>query len=474
MGKAGRRTPGSPRRKSDTTRRKSGSPGPGTDRPARKGASPVRAASTPTARRRAGSVDFGVRYRDLVGHLPVGVYRTTLDGAILEANQTIADMLGFAGPDDLRKVKVQDLYVREKDRREHIIALAHGQFGPVEFRLARHDGAVLWVRDYCRPVTDSQGVVRFYDGILVDITAEKRAREALRQSERDYRELFENAHDAIMILSGADADGTILEANQRACELYGFPREEFVGMPLASLAKDAELGRSRFRAALAPGARTTFETVHRRRDGTEMALEVNAAAVEHRGQPAVLSINRDITARRALEQTIREMAFHDPLTGLPNRKLLSDRLDLALAQARRNRRAMAVLFLDLDGFKTVNDGWGHAQGDALLRDVAGRLAGALRTGDTVARIGGDEFTVLIPELPQEEGAAEVSRKVLRELERTFHVGRSECRVTASIGIALYPRDGEDADTLLKHADAAMYRAKLAGGDRFAWYGSPSA
>jgi diguanylate cyclase (GGDEF)-like protein len=131
---------------------------------------------------------------------------------------------------------------------------------------------------------------------------------------------------------------------------------------------------------------------------------------------------------------------------------------------------MAVLFLDLDGFKAVNDGWGHAQGDELLRDVAGRLAGALRTGDTVARIGGDEFTVLIPELPSEEGAAEVSRKILRELDRDFRVGGSECRVTASIGIAVYPRDGSDADALLRNADAAMYRAKLAGGNRFAWYG----
>ena len=463
MGKAGRRTPGSPKRKPGSPKRAPAS--------RREPQAPTADAPRPGApRRRVGRVDFGERYRDLLGHLPVGVYRTTLDGAILEANQAIADILGFAAPDDLRKVKVQDLYVREKDRREHIIALAHGQFGPAEFQLARRDGTILWVRDYCRPITDARGVVRFYDGILVDITAEQRAREALRQSERDYRELFENAHDAIMILSGADEDGIILDANQRACELYGFTRDEFVGMPLVKLVKDADRGRSRFRAALVPGARTTFETVHRRHDGTEMALEVNAAAVEHRGRSAVLSINRDVTARRALEHAIREMAFHDPLTGLPNRKLLSDRLELALAQAHRNRRAMAVLFLDLDGFKTVNDGWGHAQGDMLLRDVASRLAGALRTGDTVARIGGDEFTVLIPELPQEDGAAEVSRKILRELERTFRVGASECRVTASIGIALYPRDGEDADTLLKRADAAMYRAKLAGGNGFVWHG----
>lgn len=413
-------------------------------------------------------VDFGARYRDLVGHLPVGVYRTTLDGAILEANQAIADMLGFSEPKALQKVKVQDLYVHADDRRTHLAALEREPIRPAEYQLARRDGTMLWVRDYSRAVTDKAGVVRFYDGILVDITTEKRADEALRQSERDYRQLFENAHDAILIF--AVDDGRILEANQRAFELYGFERSELVGMSLERLTKDVELGKTRIRETLERGTHRAFETVHRRKDGTEMVIEVNAAVLQHRGRTAVLSINRDITERRAMERTIREMAFHDPLTGLPNRKLLSDRLELALAQARRGRRVMAVLFLDLDGFKAVNDGWGHAQGDALLRDVAGRLAGALRTGDTVARIGGDEFTVLIPDLPHDEGAVEVSRKILRELERTFRVGSSEYRVTASIGIALYPRDGADADALLRNADAAMYRAKLAGGDRFSWYG----
>jgi diguanylate cyclase (GGDEF)-like protein/PAS domain S-box-containing protein len=435
----------------------------------RKTVSPGTKPASRTAPARGGAlVDFVARYRELVGHLPVGVYRTTLDGAILEANQAIADMLGFPGPKALQKVKVQDLYVRADDRREHLAALEREQYGPAEYQLARRDGSTLWVRDYSRAVVDEAGVVRFYDGILVDITAEKRADEALRQSERDYRQLFESAHDAILIFAAADEK--ILEANQRACELYGFAHAELVGMSLERLTKDVELGKARIRETLERGTHQAFETVHRRKDGAEMVIEVNAAAVEHRSVAAILSINRDITGRRALEQAIRDMAFHDPLTGLPNRKLLSDRLELALAQARRGKRAMAVLFLDLDGFKAVNDGWGHAQGDALLRDVAGRLAGALRTGDTVARIGGDEFTVLIPELPHEEGAAEVSRKILRELERTFHVGGSECQVTASIGIALYPRDGEDADTLLRNADAAMYRAKIAGGNRFAWYG----
>jgi diguanylate cyclase (GGDEF)-like protein/PAS domain S-box-containing protein len=388
---------------------------------------------------------------------------------MLEANQVIADMLGYPDPRDLRQVNVRRLYLNERDRREHLEAIGAGNdFLPAEFPLARRDGSTIWVRDYCRAVPGSPGAVRYYDGILVDITAEKAAREALRQSERDWRQLYENAHDAIFIFTAEDE--TILEANARAGEVYGYAREELIGSSMERLSTDVPLGRTRIRETLERGLHGTFETVHRRRDGTEITVEVNAAAVEHRGRPAILSINRDVTERRALERAVREMAFHDPLTGLPNRKLLSDRLELALAQARRARRGMAVLFLDLDGFKAVNDAWGHALGDALLRDVAGRLAGALRTGDTVARHGGDEFAVLIPDLPREEGAEEVSRKILRELERRFSVGDAECAVGASIGIALYPRDGESADALLGSADAAMYRAKAAGGNRFTWAG----
>lgn len=449
---------------------------PGAGRPkrgtGRKKASRPAAASrgTPARTSRAAPApvdDYGARYRDLLEHLPVGVYRTTPDGVMLEANQAITEMLGYASPDDLRQVNVRNLYVHERDRREHLAGIGAG-FLPAEFVLARRDGTTIWVRDYCRAVADRAGAVRFYDGILVDITAEKAAGDALRQSEHDYRQLFAHAHDAIIIFAADDE--RILEVNQRACEMYGFARDEMVGASLEQLSKNVPLGKERIRETLASGTHGTFETVHVRKDGRELTVEVNAAVLEHRGRAAILSINRDISERRALEQAVREMAFHDPLTGLPNRKLLSDRLELALAQARRARRGMAVLFLDLDGFKVVNDTWGHAQGDALLRDVAGRLAGALRTGDTVARLGGDEFTVLIPDLPGEAAAEEVSRKILRELERRFRVGDTEYAVTASIGIARYPRDGETADALLRSADTAMYRAKAAGGNRFSWYG----
>lgn len=425
-----------------------------------KGRSAARAASS----RRFSSIEL--RYRELLEHLPVGVYRTTPDGTILECNQAVAEMLGYETSDRLRRVNVSDLYVRPTDRSLHLAKLERGGTHPAEFQLRRRDGTTIWVRDYPRAVLSRAGAIRHLDGILVDVTAEKAAEEALRRSEQDYRSLFENAHDAILIFA---AEGEIiLEANQRAGELYRLTRDELVGRSLETLSKDVAAGKARIRETLAGTVSRAFETVHVRGDGTEITLEVNAAPIEHRGVRAILSINRDISERKRLEQVIRDMAFHDPLTGLPNRKLLSDRLSVALAHAKRRRGRLALLFLDLDGFKCVNDRWGHSQGDALLRELGGRLGGALRTGDTVARIGGDEFTVLVPELPGEAAAAEVARKVIRALERPFTVAGVTVAVTASVGIALYPDDGLDFDQLLQRADAAMYHAKALGGNRFQW------
>jgi diguanylate cyclase (GGDEF)-like protein len=197
-----------------------------------------------------------------------------------------------------------------------------------------------------------------------------------------------------------------------------------------------------------------------------MTVEVNASAVEHQGRRAILSINRDVTERKRMEETIREMALRDPLTGLPNRKLLYDRLEVAIAAARRNRRLLALMYLDLDGFKEVNDRLGHAAGDELLIGFSRRLGSALRDSDTVGRMGGDEFTILIPEVPSGKVADDLARKLLSELRKPISVAGEVVTVTASLGFTLFPAGGETPDELLRSADAAMYRAKGAGKDRF--------
>ena len=181
---------------------------------------------------------------------------------------------------------------------------------------------------------------------------------------------------------------------------------------------------------------------------------------------------RDVTERREHEEAMRRMAFRDELTGLPNRTSLADRLTLEIAHARRNREALGLLYLDLDGFKDVNDSLGHHAGDALLRAAAERLRGVLRGGDTVARLGGDEFTVVLPGISGPQEARMVAGKILDALRKPIAFEGRELTTSASIGGALYPRDGDSPETLLRRADKAMYRAKSLGGGRVELHGPP--
>jgi diguanylate cyclase (GGDEF)-like protein len=205
------------------------------------------------------------------------------------------------------------------------------------------------------------------------------------------------------------------------------------------------------------------------RDGQKVATIVGYAAplFDETGKPrGAIGASLDITERKRAEEQIKGLAYHDSLTGLPNRRLFQDRLSIAVAQAHRTTQRLAVLFLDLDRFKPVNDTLGHAAGDRLIQDVAERLRTCLREGDTVARLGGDEFTLLLPGLAQMVDAARVAEKVLETLRVPFLIEGQELFVTASLGISLYPEDGRDVDSLVKNADAAMYRAKQQGRDNY--------
>jgi len=180
-------------------------------------------------------------------------------------------------------------------------------------------------------------------------------------------------------------------------------------------------------------------------------------------------LRREIIERKLAEEQITQMAYHDSLTGLPNRKLFSDRLSITLAHAQRNKKEVGIAMLDLDNFKDVNDTLGHAAGDLLLKASAERLSTALRKGDTVARIGGDEFTLILPDLKAVEDAIQVAQKIVEGFRKPFLIDTHQLVVTTSIGIAVYPDDGMDGDILLKNADIAVYQAKEAGRDRYQIY-----
>ena len=212
-----------------------------------------------------------------------------------------------------------------------------------------------------------------------------------------------------------------------------------------------------------------FEWVHKRISGEEFFAEVLLSRVKQGEKIFLHALVRDVTERKQTEEKIQQMAFHDSLTGLPNRKLFSDRLGIALAQAQRNQKKVGIAMLDLDNFKGVNDTMGHAVGDLLLQATAERLCAALRKSDTVARIGGDEFVLILPDLRVTEDAIQVAQKIVDNFCKPFLIDTHQLVVTTSIGIAVYPHDGTDEDILLKNADSAMYRAKQAGRARYQLY-----
>ncbi len=216
---------------------------------------------------------------------------------------------------------------------------------------------------------------------------------------------------------------------------------------------------------------STHQSVLIRQDGCKFAIEESVSPIKNHDAEIIGSVLvfRDVSERRQLLQQMTHQAYHDSLTGLPNRMLFSDRVTQALTSAQRNKEEVAVLFLDLDRFKLVNDMMGHAVGDNVLREVAGKLRRCIRKNDTIARLGGDEFTIILPRVDSTEGVGKVAEKIIKALQKPWVLGQKEFYLTASVGIAVFPHDGSDAEAILKHADIAMYRAKEQGGNSYQFY-----
>ena len=300
---------------------------------------------------------------------------------------------------------------------------------------------------------------------LRDVTESRRAQEAVRR----LAAIVETTGDAILSKS---LDGTILTWNRGAELLYGYTAEEAIGQPVAMLAppdRVEEIGEI-LRRVTAGERIDGLETVRRRKDGSLVDVALTVSPLErHDGTVAGASvIARDITERRRSAEQIAHLAYHDQLTGLPNRTMFHEHLETALARADRHRLAVAVLFIDLDNFKLVNDSFGHEAGDELLRDFGERLTSVTRATDVVARQGGDEFLVLVPDLEIDGGGIEpralevvasIEQKVRSVLETPFRVSGTEVHVGLSIGVSIYPIDATDREQLLRNADTAMYIGK---------------
>ena len=276
---------------------------------------------------------------------------------------------------------------------------------------------------------------------------------------------------AAIVEASADAitsrtlDGTLLTWNKGAEKVYGYTAEEAIGRNYLMLfhesggAEAAEINARLLRGE----SIFDMETVRKRKDGSLVHVSLNIAPLIQNGRVVrICSIARDITSRKDAEQQIRRIAHIDPLTGLPNRILLIDRLEQALAVSQRNQSRTGVMYMDLDHFKDVNDRLGHHVGDQLLQQVAGRVQDLIRDVDTVSRVGGDEFIIVLPELRLPGDAEGIARKMLALIAGEYIVGGQKLLVTSSIGISIYPDHGRDPSLLIRLADKAMYDAKQAG------------
>ena len=337
------------------------------------------------------------------------------------------------------------------------------------------DGTERLIVGQCAPIRDAGGEILGTVLVSRDVTDEHRRRELLRESEERYRTVFESAGEGILVIDAETK--AFLHSNERWCEMFGYVQEALLGLGMPDIhpVKDREQGIAELEACIRENGRVVSALPCLRKDGSVFFADIHTSALRLDGKPCLLGFFADVTKRRALELSrrgledeLRHIAFHDALTQLPNRQLLGDRVRQAIALARRNRQHVCVAMLDLDHFKEVNDSLGHEAGDALLREVAGRLVRALREGDTVARMGGDEFVLVLGELAEHhlDLVGELAQRVLAGLREPIDVRGHQLRITGSMGLAIFPDDGEDLETLVRHADAAMYQTKSNDGNGY--------
>ena len=302
-----------------------------------------------------------------------------------------------------------------------------------------------------------------FNGFIHDITKRKQTEEELRLR----AQMLDSASDTIFVL---DLDGNFVYLNEAAWKSRGYTLNEMMGINLHALdtPEYAKIIETRFRELMEKG-QCIFESAHRRKDGSVMPVEISSRLIETGGRKLLLSVIRDITERKQAEEKMLHLAHYDALTGLPNRTLFHDRLEQEIKKAHRAGLKMALLFIDLDRFKEVNDTLGHRMGDLMLVETARRIGGCVRETDTVARLGGDEFIIILSELDDASSIERVAENILQKLAEPFQLGNEVAHVSASIGITLYPNDATGIEDLLKDADQAMYAAKNAGRNRLSYF-----
>jgi diguanylate cyclase (GGDEF)-like protein/PAS domain S-box-containing protein len=415
------------------------------------------------------------RYRTVFETCPDAVMISQRsDGVILDANQTFLDMAGYERNEIVGHTTTElGIWVNAGDRQKLVDELLRNtEFRDFEVQSRRKNGETYWVRLNASLI--EIGGIRCLLAFAQDISAAKEAKdlltaaaEALRLSEERYRTAFQTSIDAINI-NRLD-DGKYVDCNQAFLDVFGYERKEVIGKTSLQLGVWADI-HDRITMAnqvQENGSCRGLEVQFRKKSGELFWGVMSASAMEVDGVPTILSITRDLSEVKAAQNEIRSLAYYDPLTGLPNRRLLLERLRQTLAAGGRGGRLRALLFVELDNFKMLNETIGHLNGDLLLMEVARRIVTCAREADIVSRFGGDEFALMLEDLSEiaEEAAAQaktVAEKIQDSIGQPFMLEGRECITTASIGITVFGTDREGASELIQEADIALYQATSAG------------
>jgi len=397
---------------------------------------------------------------------------TAPDHPIVYVNPSFESMTGYTAAEVLgRNCRFLQGDDREQPEIDQIrAAVAAGWDCLVELRNYRKDGVMFYNELRMAPVRDGDGRVTAFVGVQTDITERKELEKRL--ADERFRSLVHHASDIVMII---DTAGTTTYVSPSVEKIMGRTSDGLVGQKVLGAdhihPDDVARVLGLFEELMTrPGSTMTAEMQARHADGTWKHLEVVATnLLADRAVGGIVVNYRDITERKQYEEQLRHQAFHDPLTGLPNRALLINRLERALARAARRGETVAVLYLDLDHFKLVNDTLGHEAGDHLLTEVGRRVRICLRPEDTPARLSGDEFAVLLEDITDEEDAGAIAERIADQLRTPFDIGGREVAITSSLGIAVSGPGRTTPEDLMRSADAAMYRAKRGGRSRFEVY-----
>ena len=407
------------------------------------------------------------RFRSIFENAIHGIYQTSISGIYLNVNPALARIYGYDSTEDLlhgiSNIDNQ-LYV-DPGKREEFIALMnhHGQVQNFEALVYRKQGEIIWISENSREVRHKDGTLLYYEGTVENITERKKMETELRISATAFE-----THESLMI---TDTNRVILRINKAFSESTGYSAEEVIGQTpfmFRSGRHEAKFYEEAWDTIYQTGS-WQGEIWDRRKNGEIYPkwLTVSAVKGDNGEVTHYVGSHMDITERKAAEEKIHHLAFYDPLTGLPNRRLLMDRLQQAQSAGARNGRLGALLFIDLDNFKTLNDTLGHGIGDLLLQQVAARLEFCVREVDTVARLGGDEFVVLLEALSgrTSEASAQteaICEKIIALLNQSYRLEAHEHHCTASLGATLFDGNFYESGELMKQADIAMYQSKRAG------------